>query len=110
MRHRIVCLCALLFQNGTLDIYALPADGLRYQEAGSEPKTVRWYRVGHNLVMDGPAYRDQAECLSEMIGISVAAGGPSRSTGFARVCRPISVFKWSRDLRQWHTYLPPGTQ
>jgi hypothetical protein len=62
---------ALLFQNGTLDIYALPADGLRYQEAGSEPKTVRWYRVGHNLIFDGAAFRDQAEWLSEMIGISV---------------------------------------
>jgi hypothetical protein len=39
-----------------------------------------------------------------------AAGGPSRSPGFGCVCRPISVFKWSRDLRRWHTYLPPGTQ
>jgi hypothetical protein len=71
--HYVGCAspAALLFQNGTLDIYALPTDGLRYQEAGSELKTVRWYRVGHNLVMDGAAYRDQAQWLSEMIGISV---------------------------------------
>jgi len=62
---------ALLFQNGTLDIYALPADGLDYQEAGSEPKTARWYRVGHMLVWDAAVFQDQAEWLSERIGISV---------------------------------------
>jgi hypothetical protein len=71
--HYVGCAspAALLFQNGTLDIYALPADALRYQEAGSQPKTVHWYRVGHNLVWDGAAYRDQAEWLSDKIGISV---------------------------------------
>ena len=71
--HYVGCAspAALLFQNGTLDIYALPVDALRYQEAGSEPKTVRWYRVSHNMIMDAAAFRDQAEWLSERIGISV---------------------------------------
>jgi hypothetical protein len=71
--HYVGCAspAALLFQNGTLDISVPPTDGLRYQEAGSEPKTVRWYGVGHTLVMDGAAFQDQAEWLSERIGISV---------------------------------------
>jgi len=71
--HYVGCAspAALLFQNGTLDIYVPPTLGLRYQEAGSEPKTVRWYGVGHMLSMDGAAFRDQAEWLSERIGISV---------------------------------------
>ena len=38
---------ALLFQNGTQDRSVLPADGLLYQEAGSEPKTVQWYESDH---------------------------------------------------------------
>ena len=69
--HYVRCAApaALLFQNGTLDAMVPPADGLRYQEAGSEPKTTCWYRVGHAL--DATAYRDQAEWLSERIGISV---------------------------------------
>jgi len=69
--HYVGCAspAALLFQNGTLDTMVPPADGLRYQEAGSEPKTACWYRAGHAL--DAAAYRDQAEWLSERIGISV---------------------------------------
>jgi uncharacterized protein len=69
--HYVGCAspAALLFQNGTLDASVPPADGLRYQEAGSEPKTVCWYRAGHAL--DAAAHYDQAEWLSERIGISV---------------------------------------
>jgi dienelactone hydrolase len=69
--HYVGCAspAALLFQNGTLDTAVPPADGLRYQEAGSEPKTVCWYRAGHAL--DATADYDQAEWLSERIGISV---------------------------------------
>lgn len=59
---------ALLFQNGTLDTSSTPADALRYQKAGSEPKTVLWYRAGHDL--NHAAYQDAAEWLSERIGIS----------------------------------------
>ncbi len=69
--HHVGCAspAALLFQNGTLDTVVYPADALPYQEAGSEPKTVRWYCSGHAL--NATALRDQAEWLSEMIGISV---------------------------------------
>lgn len=68
--HYVGCAspAALLFQNGTLDTAVPPADGLRYQEAGNEPKTVCWYPAGHAL--DAAAVRDQAEWLSERIGIS----------------------------------------
>jgi poly(3-hydroxybutyrate) depolymerase len=48
---------ALLFQNGTLDTQDPPADALRYQRAGSEPKTILWYEAGHGLGTD--AYQDQ---------------------------------------------------
>ncbi len=45
-----------------------PADALRYQRAGSQPKTIRWYAAGHGL--NGQAYRDQAEWLRKAIGIA----------------------------------------
>lgn len=69
--HYVGCAspAALLFQNGTLDTAVPPADGLRYQKAGSEPKAVCWYQAGHAL--DATAYLDQADWLSETIGISV---------------------------------------
>jgi len=69
--HYVGCAspAALLFQNGTLDRSSTPADALRYQEAASEPKTVRWYRAGHGL--NAAACQDQVEWLAEMIGISV---------------------------------------
>jgi hypothetical protein len=68
--HYVGCAApaALLFQNGTLDAAVPPADALRYQEAGSEPKTIRWYRAGHML--EAAAGEDQAGWLSEMVGIA----------------------------------------
>jgi hypothetical protein len=68
--HYVGCAspAALLFQNGTLDTTVYPVDALPYQEAGSEPKTVRWYCAGHAL--NAAALKDQAEFLSEMIGIT----------------------------------------
>jgi len=68
--HYVGCAspAALLFQNGTLDTSSTPADALRYQEAGSEPKTVLWYNAGHQL--NTAAGRDEVEWLSERIGIS----------------------------------------
>lgn len=68
--HYVGCAspAALLFQNGTLDTVVYPVDALPFQEAGSEPKTVRWYCAGHAL--NAAALRDQAEFLSETIGIS----------------------------------------
>jgi hypothetical protein len=68
--HYVGCAApaALLLQNGTLDAMVPPADGLRYQEAGSDPKTIRWYATGHGLPLQ--ALRDQAAWLSGQIGIS----------------------------------------
>jgi len=68
--HYVGCAApaALLFQNGTKDTQVRPADALRYQQAGSEPKTVQWYEAGHSLAPQ--AYRDQAEWLSDLIGIA----------------------------------------
>jgi uncharacterized protein len=67
--HYVGCAApaALLFQNGTLDAMVPPADALRYQKAGSEPKTIRWYKNDHGLGV--AAGRDQAEWLSKVIGI-----------------------------------------
>ena len=39
----------LLFLNGVTDSYVPASDALRYQQAGSEPKTVVWYNEGHFL-------------------------------------------------------------
>jgi uncharacterized protein len=58
----------LLFQNGTLDQAVTPSTALRYQEAGSEPKLIRWYKAGHNLGAE--AARDQAKWLRETIGLA----------------------------------------
>jgi dienelactone hydrolase len=68
--HYIGCAspAALLFQNGTLDTSSTPADALHYQEAASEPKTIRWYQAGHGL--NTAACHDQVEWLAEKIGIS----------------------------------------
>jgi dienelactone hydrolase len=68
--HYVACAspAELLFQNGTLDMAVPPADALRYQVAGSEPKTVFWYENSHGLGVE--AGQDQAEWLSKVIGIA----------------------------------------
>ena len=45
-----------------------PSDATRFQEAGSEPKTVKWYDSGHQL--NEEAMRDQLDWLREQIGIT----------------------------------------
>jgi hypothetical protein len=60
---------ALLFQNGTRDALVAPADALCYQQAGSEPKQVKWYDTGHGLPVQ--ALQDQLEWLQDHIGIDV---------------------------------------
>ncbi len=40
---------SLLFVNGRRDRLVPPRDARAFQEAGSEPKTVRWYYAGHRL-------------------------------------------------------------
>jgi len=57
---------ALLFQNGTRDVSVPPYDAIRYQQAGSEPKTIMWYASGHEL--PDQAWRDQATWLHRYIG------------------------------------------
>jgi uncharacterized protein len=68
--HYVKCAAPakLLFQNGTQDEMVPPADALRYQQAGSEPKTILWYQSGHGL--GAAAGKDQAEWLSKVIGIA----------------------------------------
>jgi len=69
--HYVACAspAELLFQNGTMDKLVPPADALRYQEAGSQPKTVFWYEDGHGL--GNEAGRHQAEWLGKVIGIDI---------------------------------------
>jgi uncharacterized protein len=62
---------ALLYQNGTQDAMVPPVDALRYQQAGSEPKTVLWYDSGHALWGRSPqSFRDQAAWLAKAVGIA----------------------------------------
>jgi len=69
--HYVGCAApaSLFFQNGTLDKMVPPADALRFQQAGSQPKTIRWYKNGHGLGV--AAGRDQAEWLHLTIGIGL---------------------------------------
>jgi dienelactone hydrolase len=57
---------ALLFQNGLQDELVSPSDALRYQAAGSEPKTVIWYDAGHGL--DLSAFQDASSWLQAYLG------------------------------------------
>ncbi len=67
---------ALLFQNGTMDELVPPADALRYQEAGSEPKTMLWYEAGHGI--SSAAADDTVAWLQEhgVLGQHQASTGP----------------------------------
>jgi dienelactone hydrolase len=58
---------ALLFQNARSDESVNEESAKRYQEAGSEPKEVKWYDGGHRL--SDQAHRDQVEWLQAHIGI-----------------------------------------
>jgi dienelactone hydrolase len=58
---------ALLFQNGIQDQMVPLSDGARYQEAGSEPKTIMWYESGHFLPRQ--SVLDQARWLRQYTGI-----------------------------------------
>ncbi len=58
---------ALLFQNGIQDQMVPLSDGARYQEAGSEPKTIMWYESGHFLLRQ--SVLDQARWLRQYTGI-----------------------------------------
>jgi uncharacterized protein len=58
---------ALLFQNGLDDALVAVEDATRYQQAGSEPKLVRWYPAGHFL--NDQATSERILWLQEQIGI-----------------------------------------
>jgi hypothetical protein len=61
---------ALLFQNGLEDQAVPVADATLYQQAGSEPKTIKWYAAGHGL--NNEAVRDRVLWLQEQIGVNAA--------------------------------------
>ncbi len=59
----------LLFQNANFDQFVTRENATRYQQAGSEPKKIRWYDTGHSL--EGFVLRDQAEWLEPILGIDL---------------------------------------
>jgi uncharacterized protein len=111
--HYIGCAApaALLFQNGTLDNSVPPADALRYQRAGSEPKTVMWYEATHND-LGTEAFLDRARWLGDTIGIARYRGYPKNVENalIAWVILTIislAVLAWD----MWHKQLtPPGAR
>jgi len=60
---------ALLFQNGTRDGSVLPADAVRFQQAGSQPKKTLWYNFTHNMMGERQVLEDQLEFLQDHIGV-----------------------------------------
>lgn len=61
---------ALLFQSGRKDTLVPQADARRFQDAGSEPKTVLWYDAGHELTPEAEC--DAAAWLAEVIALSLS--------------------------------------
>ncbi len=57
----------LLFQNGTRDQFVAREDAQAFMDAGSEPKTTKWYDSGHGI--DMPMIDDHLAWLEERIGI-----------------------------------------
>jgi uncharacterized protein len=58
----------LLFQNGRQDNVVPPSHAKAYQDAGSQPKTIRWYDAGHTL--NDQAVRDRDDWLAQRLEIS----------------------------------------
>jgi Tol biopolymer transport system component/dienelactone hydrolase len=59
---------ALLFQSGAEDPLVPPRAALQYQQAGSEPKEIRWYSAGHSL--NPEAECDQLEWLDHSLRLT----------------------------------------
>jgi len=57
----------LLFQNGRLDQGISPDSGVRWNQAGSQPKRIKWYDAGHGL--NELADRDRLEWMKEQLGV-----------------------------------------
>jgi cephalosporin-C deacetylase-like acetyl esterase len=66
---------ALLFQNGIKDDLVPSYLALDYQNAGSDPKTVKWYESGHFLPFEHVL--DQLKWMSQYIGITNVRDLPS---------------------------------
>jgi dienelactone hydrolase len=62
----------LFFQFARTDRFISEKQAIEYQQAGSEPKLVKWYDTGHEL-NDLEALRDRAEWLRQQIGIGSLA-------------------------------------
>lgn len=58
---------ALLFQFGKQDTYPTEQSAVRYFQAASDPKSVKWYDTGHAL--NDEARRDRALWLEKQIGL-----------------------------------------
>jgi Na+/melibiose symporter-like transporter len=106
--HYVHCTApaALLFQNGTLDESVSIPDALRYQQAGSEPKTVLWYKASHGLGQE--AFLDRVEWLKDLIGLTSYQTFP-QSVEVALIVwlllTVISLALLARDL--WQARLAP---
>ena len=61
---------ALFFQGANNDQLIREEDAVRYQEAGSEPKEIKWYETGHGLSPE--AFHDQVVWLQRYIGLDVS--------------------------------------
>lgn len=68
----------LLFQFARFERYFNEAAMLRYAEAASRPKLVKWYDAGHEL-NDPQALRDRADWLQKQIGIKAGVLSPGRN-------------------------------
>jgi dienelactone hydrolase len=73
----------LLFQAALLDTMVPSSDAVRYQRAGSEPKTILWYRSGHILPRE--AWWDQARWFERRIGIDASGFAVSAGDGSSAV-------------------------
>ncbi len=57
----------LLFQSARRDRAVMAADAARFSAAGSMPKDVRWYDMGHGL--NDTAFGEQARWLADQLGL-----------------------------------------
>lgn len=83
----------LLFQAGTRDALIPQQDSLRYYQAASQPKQLRWYEAGHGL--DCTARKDMVAWLAAHIRID-----PRRSS--TRICAPRAPSSgWPWRMALW---------
>jgi poly(3-hydroxybutyrate) depolymerase len=83
---------ALLYQNGLNDRSVAPDDALRYQTAGSEPKTVLWYAGGHEISGWTSTRADRAHWLQSYLGQPLIWFEPNYRASTAWIDRACSVW------------------